>query len=303
MLLAGDRLDQFDVVSTLGHGVYATTYLAVDRTSGERVVLKAPTSAVLADPELAARFQREALITRRLRHPNIQGGARAAIQRDSPYLVAEYVDGRSLREWLQSAAPPTLEEALAVVIQIADALAYAHAQGVFHRDLKPENVLVQPNGQVKVIDFGNARLRGARRLTWRVRGETAGTPDYMAPEQIEGGRGDARTDLYALGVILFELVTGQPPFNGDNANAVMYQHVHNPPPLAAALRPDVPAGLEAIIQRTLAKQPEARCQHAADLADDLRGLAIGDAPHMPADRAARGWRTRLARYFHQRSAE
>jgi len=297
-LSPGDQLDQFEIVRPLGHGIDGVSYLAVDRGSGERVVLKLPADAA-NDAPAAARFRRETAIIRRLHHPNIQGATRSPVARDTGYIALEYVDGRSLRDWLESDTPPTLNDAVNIGVQIAVALQYAHEHGVVHRDLKPENVIVLPNGQVKLIDFGNARVQGMRRLTWRVRGEAAGTPDYMAPEQVEGGRGDPRTDIYALGVLLFELLCGRVPFEGDNANAVMYQQVHREPPALAELRPGLPAGLQAIVARALRKRPDERYQRAADLAHDLlrydrpgETIAAAEEPQFRS-----GWR-RLARRLH-----
>ncbi|HLZ72993.1 MAG TPA: serine/threonine-protein kinase [Dehalococcoidia bacterium] len=293
----GDRIDQFEIVRLLGHGLYAASYLAVDRGSGERVVLKLPIPATIADPSSAARFRREASIVQRLRHANIQGAAHADLPRDAGYIALEYVDGRPLRDWLESDAPPTVAEAVNIAVQVALALQYAHEHGVVHRDLKPENILVLPNGRVKLIDFGNARLQGMRRLTWRVRGDAAGTPDYMAPEQVEGARGDPRTDLYALGVLLFELLSGRVPFDGDNANAVMYQQVHSDPPSLDRFRPGIPPVLQAIVSRALRKRPDDRYQHAADFARDLLNY---DGPaeagrRAAADGAPATWLRRIAR--------
>jgi serine/threonine protein kinase len=297
VLPPGSRLDQFEIVRLLGYGIDAVSYLAVDRATGERVVLKLPAESA-NDAPAAARFRREAAIIQRLHHPNIQGAARSPVARDASYIALEYVDGRSLRDWLESDEPPTVADVVNIGVQIALALQYAHEHGVVHRDLKPENVIVLPSGQVKLIDFGNARMQGMRRLTWRVRGEAAGTPDYMAPEQVEGGRGDPRTDIYALGVLLFELLSGRVPFEGDNANAVMYQQVHSEPPGLGELRPGIPAGLQAIVARALRKRPDERYQRAADLAHDLQrydrpGEMIATAPKRPRS----GWQ-RLARSLH-----
>lgn len=303
VLRPGDRVDQFDVVEPLGQGGYSASYLARDRGSGERVVLKFPMPDAVDDPGSAARFRREALIADKLRHPNIQHAARADVEHDAPYLALEYVEGRSLRAWLASADPPSMVRSVEIAAQIAAAMAYAHAHDVYHRDLKPENVIVLPDGTVKVIDFGSARMAGLRRLTFRVRGETSGTPDYMAPEQVEGGRGDARTDIYALGAILYELLTGRPPFEGDNPNAVMYQQLHADAPPPSRLRSGIPPALEQIVLRALRKRPSERYQRAEDLRRDLlavqTSLAGGDAeqPEPPESGPADGWTARLAQRF------
>jgi serine/threonine protein kinase len=295
VLQPGDRLDQFDIIAPLGQGGWGQSYLARDRTTGERVVLKLPGATVNA-PEEEARFRREALILSRLCHPNIQRLARAVVERNAPYLALEYLEGRSLREWLESDTPPTPAEAVNVATQIAAAMAYAHARGVYHRDLKPENIIVLPDGMVKVIDFGSARMVGLRRLTFRLRGETSGTPDYMAPEQVTGQRGDARTDIYALGVILYEMLAGRVPFEGDNPNAVMFQQLNATPPPPSRFRPDVPPALEAIVMRALRKRPGERYQSAEEMLRDLQALAVGGAPENAGAKRAeqRSWPARLA---------
>jgi serine/threonine-protein kinase len=298
----GERLDQFEVVRVLGQGAYATTYLARDTLSGERVVLKLPVENSTATAETAARFAREAAIARRLRHPNLQGAAHALTPHGCPYLALEYVEGESLRQRLESGPPLSPTVAVGIGVQVAAGLAYAHAQGVVHRDLKPENILITSEGIAKIIDFGSARLLTGRRLTWRVRGETAGTPDYMAPEQVEGRRGDARTDVYALGVILYELVTGQVPFDGDNANAVMYQQLNAAPRPPSQLRPDLPAGLEAVIMKAMAKRPADRYQDAEATRRDLEEFAGAEArPDAAPPGTAEPWSARLARRLRQRS--
>lgn len=296
-LRPGDRIDQFDVVEPLGQGGCGASYLARDRATGERVVLKFPTTGSYEDSGAAARFRREALIAQRLRHRNIQRAARAAVDRDASYLALEYVEGRSLRAWMESADPPTLAESLDLAAQIAAAMAYAHAHDVYHRDLKPENVIVLPDGTAKVIDFGSARMAGLRRLTFRIRGETTGTPDYMAPEQVEGGRGDARTDIYALGVVLYELLTGVVPFEGDNPNAVMYQQVHATPPPPSRVRPELPPWLDAVVMRALQKRPADRYQSAEEFRQRLvtaaraSGAPDEDAAQPPP--AVNGWTSRI----------
>jgi serine/threonine protein kinase len=158
-----------------------------------------------------------------------------------------------------------------IATQLAAAMAHAHAQGISHRDLKPENVLVTPDGRVVVTDFGIALMAGARRLTWRWLTSTMGTPDYMAPEQVEGKRGDARTDVYAMGIMLFEMLTGRVPWEGDNPLAVMAQHVNAPLPSLREIDPNIPAPLEAIVTKCLRKNPDERYADSGELHADLEG--------------------------------
>ena len=166
-----------------------------------------------------------------------------------------------------------MPRAVDIAEQLATAMASAHASGIAHRDLKPENVLVTAEGRVVVTDFGIALMAGARRLTWRWLTSAMGTPDYMAPEQVEGKRGDARTDVYALGIMLFEMLAGRVPWEGDNPLVVMSQHVNAPLPSLREIDPHVPAPLEAIVTKCLRKDPDERYADAGELCVDLDSLA------------------------------
>jgi serine/threonine-protein kinase len=268
-LQPGARLDQFTILEVIGHGAFSEILLAQDR-DGRRVVLKCPHDAIIGDTSTFDRFRRELEIARRLNHPGIQRSYDLSAHRSRPYLVMEYVEGETLRAllWREKRLPTA--RAIDITEQIADAMAYAHAQGVYHRDLKPENVLVTPDQRVVVTDFGIALMTGARRLTYRWFTSAVGTPDYMAPEQIQGKRGDARTDIYAIGVMLYEMLAGRVPWEGDNPLSVMSQHLTAPPPPLHAINPAVLAPLEAIVRRCLRKDPEERYPDAAALLHDLK---------------------------------
>jgi serine/threonine protein kinase len=267
-LSAGQQLDHYQILAHLGSGAFSETYEARDGRDGRLVVLKCPDPALLGDQSTFERFRREIVIGRLLDHPNIQRALDGGETRSIPYLVLEYVDGERLRDFLERSGPLSADAAAGFARQLAGALGYAHARQVYHRDLKPENVLITADHQLKVIDFGIAFLAGARRITWRFLSNAVGTPDYMAPEQIQGGRGDARTDIYALGAMLYEMLAGRPPFQGDNALAIMNQHLNATPPPPSRFRP-VPEGLDAISLRALRKNPDERYQTAAELAADL----------------------------------
>ncbi len=247
-------------------------YKATDLSTGQVVVVKIPHANLIGDPAAFSRYQREMEIGKRLAHPNIQhlieegrlGGGRA------PYMVLEYVEGTPLREYLSEHAPLPEAEALDLAGQIADAIGYCHGLGIVHRDLKPENMLLTTDGKVKLLDFGIALLRGARRLTYRRLSNSIGTPDYMAPEQVEGDRGDARTDIYAIGVMLYEMLAGEVPFQGDNPLVVMSQRVMHGPPLLRKARPDVAPQVEAIVFKALRRNPADRYQSVEELLHDLR---------------------------------
>ena len=268
----GQTIDgRYEIVSALGEGGMNETYHARDCETQGDVVVKIPFAGIIGDPATFSRYQREMEIGERLRHPNIQRllGRSLGGSGRPPYLVLEYVDGELLRGYLDRKAPLPLDEAVGLVIQLADALEYCHAQGVVHRDLKPENLLLQPDGQLKLVDFGIALLRGARRVTFRRLSNEVGTPDYMAPEQVQGERGDARTDVYAVGVMLYEMLTGSVPFQGDNALAVMSQRVTGRAPLLRQARPDLPPWIEAVVYKALRRQPSDRYQSMAQLRHDL----------------------------------
>ncbi len=267
-LAPGERLDRYEIVEAIGHGAFSDVYLAVDPDGG-RVVLKCPHEGIIGDVATFDRFRREMEIARRLDHPGIQHSLDPGGDRTRPYLVMEYIEGETLREHLARRGRLPIAEAVAIVDQLADAMGYAHRQGVTHRDLKPENVLVTAEGRPVVTDFGIALMSGARRLTWRWLTSQIGTPDYMAPEQVQGERGDARTDVYALGVILFELLAGRVPWEGDNPLSIMNQAVTRPAPSLLELDPSIPPPLDAIVRKCIRKDPAERYPDAAALAADL----------------------------------
>lgn len=262
---------RFEVIDLLGEGGMSESYRALDRDTGQTVVLKIPYASVIGDPATYSRYQREIEIARRLVHPHIPRLLDTGHLDGSPapFIVMEYVEGVSFRHYLAEHAPLAVDEAVELARQIADALGAVHAQGIVHRDLKPENLLMTPEHELKLIDFGIALLQGARRLTWSRLSNSVGTPDYMAPEQIRGERGDVRTDVYALGMMMFEMLTGKVPYEGDNALAVMNQHVNREAPLAGSRRASVPPVLESIVAKALRREPSQRYQSMADLRDDL----------------------------------
>src|SRR5215831_18341140 len=207
--VAGDLIDQrYRVVRELGEGGMAEVYQAIDSSTGDSVVLKIPHIALAGDLAAFNRYRREIEIGARLDHPGIQ---RLLSDPKLPYMVLEFVDGQTLRAYIHEHAPLSVDKALQLTARLARTLEYVHNQGIVHRDLKPENILITPEGELKLADFGIALRLGSRRLTFSHLSNAVGTPDYMAPEQVRGERGDARTDVYALGVLLHELLTGKVP--------------------------------------------------------------------------------------------
>lgn len=278
---AGDRLDRFEILEAMGEGAYAETYRARDTTTGHEVLIKSPNPLLFADPAIHQRFMREVEIAKHLNHPGVQRSIDTADKRTEPYLALEYIEGDNLRRWLRAhQGPLSLEKAVAWAKELAEALAYLHSHKIVHRDLKPENVIVTRDGHLKIIDFGTALLTGARRLTWRHLTEALGTPDYMSPEQIQGERGDPRSDIYSLGIMLYEFLTGHVPFEGDNWLAVMAGHLQRDPPPIRAQRREVSADLEAVTLTAMRRYPDNRYQSAEEMLADLRALHLA-APAPP----------------------
>jgi serine/threonine protein kinase len=258
MLKPGEQFDGFEIRSHIARGGMSDIYRAYEPAAGRDVVLKIPDSSGWGDPVQFERFQRELEVTQTLDHPTIQRGLGSGSVDHIPYLVAEYVEGHSLRELIDSEAPFAPPRAQELIRKIADGIAYCHEHGVVHRDLKPENILITAAGQPVILDFGLALTRKGRRITYPKLSSIAGTPEYMAPEQVDGQRGDPRTDLYAIGIIFYEMLAGHPPFEGDNPMAVMGQHVFRPIPRLDRQEPAVPESMAAIVIRCLQKKPDDR---------------------------------------------
>jgi serine/threonine-protein kinase len=259
----------YEIIEPLGSGGLSEDYKARS-ADGSLVTLKFPSPALVGDPATYQRFLRELQIGQKLRHPAVPRALSINENKTGPCLIMDYVEGKSLRTLLIKQNHLPFAEAIDYTSQLAEALIYLHANGVCHRDLKPENVLIDNNGKVHIIDFGIALMEGARRVTWQNLSDILGTPDYMSPEQIQGKRGDARTDIYALGIIFFEMLTGAVPFHGDNAMAVMHQHLSASPVFPAEARTTINPNIQAIILKCIRKNPKERYQSAKDLLNDLK---------------------------------
>jgi serine/threonine-protein kinase len=257
----GQTLDQYEVLDVIARSGMATIFKARDTETGRTVVLKVPHLQFEADVVFFNRFQREEEIGLRLDHPSIVKVLRPTTK-SRMYLVEEFVEGESLRQFLKRHGPLAIETAVNITVQIADALEYLHSAGVVHRDLKPENIILTPDRGIKIMDFGIAFDAALRKMTWSGLSQTTGTPDYMAPEQVEGQRGEPRTDLYSLGVMLYEMLTGQVPFSGENALAAMRDKTVRDPEPPRNLRPDIPLGLEKVVLLALDRDPQRRPESA-----------------------------------------
>jgi eukaryotic-like serine/threonine-protein kinase len=260
--------DRYRLEAVLGRGGMATVWRGVDERLGRRVAVKLLDRADTADPAMLQRFDREARTAGGLTHPNIVAVYDVGTDDGVPYLVMEFIDGTSVAALLAS-GPLPVDQAVDVAWQACDALAMTHAQGVVHRDIKPANILLTTAGTVKVCDFGIARLAHQQQTNLTAPHMTIGTSAYMAPEQASGSAVDARTDLYALGCVLYAMLTGHPPFTGDNPLNVLWQHQHQTAPAVASLRPDTPADLDTLIARLLAKNPADRPASATEVRDRL----------------------------------
>jgi beta-lactam-binding protein with PASTA domain/predicted Ser/Thr protein kinase len=269
---------RYKLAEVLGYGGMAEVYRARDVRLERDVAIKVLRSDLARDPSFQSRFRREAQAAAALTHPMIVSvydtGADEKQSPPLPYIVMEYVDGRTLRDVLHLDGRLTQNRALEIMIDVAAALDYSHRAGIVHRDIKPGNVMITRDGSVKVMDFGIARAIAQSTATVTQTAAVMGTAQYLSPEQARGEKVDARSDLYSAGVVLYELLTGQPPFTGDSPVAVAVQHVRenaNPP---SDLEPDLSPDVDAVVMKMLAKNPANRYQNAAEMSDDMgRALA------------------------------
>jgi eukaryotic-like serine/threonine-protein kinase len=292
--IAGESIDQYRLDELLARSGMASIFKATDSVNGAPVALKIPHPQLESDIVFYERFKREEEMGQKLAHPNVVKVMKPA-KKSRMYMAMEYVDGRSLRSIIQSDAPLPPARALDIARQVTEALAYLHENGIVHRDIKPENVLLTPEGKVKILDFGIALDESKRRLTWAGLSSTLGTPDYMAPEQIAGRRGDARTDVYAVGTMLYEMLTKNLPFQSANANALLRLKANEDPGPPSYFVPDIDPAVEAIILRAIQRAPRDRYPGAVELLADLRdpAAALQRAPDVP--RPARRRSMRLLR--------
>jgi len=272
MLQISDQFDHFQIRQHMAKGGMSDIYRAYDLLSGQEVVLKIPDRMSIGDPAQFERFQRELEVMRTLNHPAIQQGLGSGRYNNTPYLVTGLIDGESMREIVRTSAPMPPEEAISLIRKIADGLAHCHDHEIIHRDLKPENILITSDGQPIIIDFGLALTKGAHRVTYANLSSAAGTPDYMAPEQIEGHRGDQRTDIYALGVMLFELLTGNPPYTGDNNMVIMAQHLKGAIPRLDKVKEGISPQIAAFVAKCLQRSPNDRYADMHALIAELDNL-------------------------------
>jgi eukaryotic-like serine/threonine-protein kinase len=264
------RIGKYDIVGLLGRGGMGVVYKGIDRTLGREVAVKTLTGAISNDPDMLARFYDEGRKTGSFKHPNIVTVYELGDHNGVPYIAMELVEGNPLDRLIRADQPPPLVDCLRIIEELCSALAYAHRANVIHRDVKPANVFVQPDGRVKLLDFGIARLgeKKSKELSLTRAGHIIGTLDYMAPERLRDKPLDGRSDLYAAGVVLYQLVCGQLPFSGEDT-VLMQRILNEPHPPLSSRCANCPPALDRIVDRVLAKSPDDRYATAEELAADL----------------------------------
>ncbi|MGA7077143.1 MAG: serine/threonine-protein kinase [Terriglobales bacterium] len=287
-LHAGDQLDHYRIEALVARSGMASIFRATDLNNGRAVAIKIPHPEVECEPALFDRFRREEEIGKLMDHPGVMK-VYSDDDRSRVYMVMEWVDGQLLRKILSEQPKLPTERAIGITLRILDALDYIHTRGVVHRDLKPENVMVNEHDNIKLIDFGIAGNVGSRRLTFAKFTPTMGTPDYISPEQVKGQRGDQRSDLYALGVMFYEMLTGKVPFSGTNPFLIMNDRLMNNPVPPREVDPTITPQLQEIIYRALERDPKNRYASARDFAGDLEHpemVGVADRPEF------RNWKDR-----------
>jgi serine/threonine-protein kinase len=269
--MEASKLGRYAIQSELGRGAMGVVYKATDTALERTVAVKTVNMALERDgaEKYEARFYQEARAAGSLNHPNIVTVYDVGKEGNVAYMAMEFIEGHELRSLLAEGRALPVSQAVSIAAQVAEGLAYAHQHGVVHRDIKPANIMVLTDGPVKITDFGIARMRASNdELTQS--GMMLGSPKYMSPEQVIGKRADHRSDIFSLGVIVYETLTGTAPFSGENVTALMYQIVNFAPPAPSAVNPAVPELLNFIVAKMLAKPLEERYQSAQELANDLR---------------------------------
>ena len=291
----GSQIDRYAVKDIIARSNTSSILRATDLFTGRDIAIKMPRPEVEGDLLFYQRFEREKAICETLDHPAVvkafQDGKRSRM-----YIAMEVAPGQLLRQVLSDRRKLPAERAVKIAVAICEALDYIHSQGVVHRDLKPENIMIDGEDRIKLIDFGIASRTGARRLTFGKLSNVMGTPDYIAPEQVQGKRGDARTDVYALGVILYEMLTGETPFPGSDPFVIMNDRLVKDPIPPRQIDPSVTPELQEILYRAMERNPKSRYSSAQELAGDLLHqdrvrVAVGsrNSPSLPRTRTALFW--------------
>lgn len=292
----GQVLDHYLIEDLAARGGMADIFRATDLHSVRPVAIKVPHPEAKNDELLMQAFKREETILQTLDHPGIVRVVREGCK-NRPYMVMEWVEGRLLRDILNEQGRLSVERAVRIAVSLCGALEYIHGDGIVHRDLKPENIMVDADDHAKIIDFGIALTMASRRLTFSASSKAMGTPDYISPEQVNGKRGDRRSDLYALGVILYEMLSGELPFTGANPLVVMNARLLSDPPSVRSVNPAISTRLEEIIGRALERDPQKRYAKAGDLASDLQNHNQARATRRRLSKQRTRWRSATKRIW------
>jgi serine/threonine-protein kinase len=272
------RLGRYRIIKELGRGSMGIVYLGTDPTIHRFVALKTMRldhGEELSEKEVKDRFFREAESTGRLSHPNIVTIYDAGEEQEMGYIAMEVVEGITLKDWCRKETLLPLAHVAEIVVAVADALDYAHRQNVVHRDIKPTNIMVTKDNSIKVMDFGIARMTSTTKTQTS---SILGTPSYMSPEQLNGATVDGRSDIFSLGVVFFELLTGRKPFEAENLSALLFKIAHEPHAPVRGIRPDLPACTDEILDRALHKDFHQRYARAKDFGEDVRRCLASSEP-------------------------
>jgi len=296
----GEQLDHYRIDSVVARSGMASIFRGVDLCTGRDVAIKVPHPEMEADPLLFDRFKREQEIGQKLDHPGVMK-VYANPDRERLYMVMEWVEGRLLRHILRENGKLPVDRAVRIATGVCEALDYIHSHGVVHRDLKPENIMADSQDRIKLIDFGIAGNVGSRRLTFAKLSNVMGTPDYISPEQVKGKRGDGRSDIYAMGVILYEMLTGKVPFTGANPFLIMNDRLLNSPVPPREIDPSLSPQLQEIVYRALERDPKNRYATAREFAWDLAHqseVGVSERPEFEDWKRRRSpWPRRILNYF------
>ncbi len=281
--LLGRSLGKYVIIEEIGRGAFGVVYKALDSTLDRVVALKVLAPPLLGEEDFIARFKREAKTAANLKHPNIVVIHEVGEEKGTHYMVMEHLEGEPLSQLIKEQGPLPLPRVLEITRQLADALDYAHGHGFVHRDIKPSNIIIGFEDHATLTDFGIVKAAGDATLT--LSGMLVGTPQYMSPEQCEGKEVDRRSDLYSLGIVLYEMLTGSVPFTSSNIPSVLYMHIHEPPSPPRRLNPEVPGNVERVVLGALVKQPEQRYATGADLVKSFEAALSGKLTDEPAPKA------------------
>jgi serine/threonine-protein kinase len=265
--------NRYRIIDKLGSGGMAEVYKAEDTILNRTVAIKVLHSQFATQKDFVERLRREAQAAANLNHPNIVSIHDWGSEDHNYFIVMEYIEGKTLKEIIETEAPLSADKAIKITVKVCSALEFAHKREIVHRDVKPQNIMITPEGEIKVTDFGIARAGTATPLTQT--GSIMGTAQYLSPEQAQGRLVQRTSDIYSLGIVLYEMLTGRPPFNGENPVSVAFKQVHEQPVSPRKINPDIPESLERVVLRALAKNPADRYQSALQMREDLSLVASG----------------------------